>query len=97
MALGSAYCPNPVIKNAVMQLDIWDHARSEPVSSFSWGADTLVAVRFNPAEPDILASCASDRSLALYDLRHSTPIRKIVMQVGLTYGLKLNAGILLSS
>ena len=64
-----------------VQLDIWDHSRSEPVSSFSWGADTLVAVRFNPAEPDILASCASDRSLALYDLRHSTPIRKIVMQV----------------
>ena len=64
-----------------LQLDLWDHSRSEPISSFSWGADTLIAVRFNPAEPDILASCASDRSLALYDLRHSTPIRKLVMQV----------------
>ena len=65
----------------LLQLDIWDHARSEPVSTFSWGADTLIAVRFNPSEPDILASCASDRSLALYDLRHSSPIRKLVMQV----------------
>ena len=64
-----------------MQIDIWDHSRSEPVNSFAWGADTVTAVRFNPLEPDIFASCASDRSLALYDLRHSTPIRKLVMQV----------------
>lgn len=40
-----------------------------------------MSVRFNPAEPDLLASTASDRSLALYDLRSSTPVRKLVMQV----------------
>ena len=61
-------------------MDIWDHERSEPVSSFSWGADTVTALRFNPAEPDVLASAGSDRSVALYDLRSSTPIRKIIMQ-----------------
>lgn len=70
-----------ILEVYIVQLDIWEHNRSEPVSSISWGADTLIALRFNPAEPDILASCASDRSLALYDLRHSTPIRKLVMQV----------------
>lgn len=32
------------------------------------------------AEPDIFGSTGSDRSIALYDLRHNTPIRKIVMQ-----------------
>lgn len=32
------------------------------------------------AEADIFGSTGSDRSIALYDLRHSTPIRKIVMQ-----------------
>ena len=75
-----------------MQVDIWDHSRSEPVNSFAWGADTVTAVRFNPSEPDIFASCASDRSLALYDLRHSTPIRKLVMQVlSIAYGLTVSA------
>ncbi len=33
------------------------------------------------AEPDVFATTGSDRSIALYDLRTSTPIRKLVMQV----------------
>jgi hypothetical protein len=37
-------------------------------------------VRFNPAEPDVFATTGSDRGIALYDLRSSTPIRKLVMQ-----------------
>jgi hypothetical protein len=65
---------------APAQVDIWDHARSEPVASYAWGADAVTALRFNPAEPDVLASAGSDRSIALYDLRSGTPIRKIVMQ-----------------
>ncbi|KAK9814546.1 hypothetical protein WJX72_007699 [[Myrmecia] bisecta] len=62
------------------QVDIWDHTRSEPVNNFDWGADTVLTVRFNPAESDIFATTASDRSIALYDLRMATPIRKLVMQ-----------------
>ncbi|XP_074280839.1 uncharacterized protein LOC141605829 [Silene latifolia] len=62
------------------QLDIWDHNRSQPVNSFQWGVDTVVSVRFNPGEPNILASSGSDRSIAIYDLRLSTPARKIIMQ-----------------
>lgn len=65
-----------------VQVDIWDHERSEPVTELSWGSDTVTAVRFNPAEADLLASAGSDRSVALHDLRSSTPIRKIIMQVG---------------
>ncbi|EIE25085.1 WD40 repeat-like protein [Coccomyxa subellipsoidea C-169] len=65
---------------AGQQVDVWDHERSEPVSTFSWGSDSVTSVRFNPAEPDLLASAGSDRSIALYDLRSSTPIRKIIMQ-----------------
>ena len=63
-----------------VQLEVWDLSRSAPLSRFQWGVDTLQTVRFNPAEPDLLASTASDRSLVLYDLRSSTPIRKLVMQ-----------------
>lgn len=36
------------------QVDIWDHERSEPVNSFTWGADSIMSVRFNPVSPDKL-------------------------------------------
>jgi len=65
---------------ASAQLDVWDHMRSEPVQTFAWGADTVTSVRFNPAEAQVLATTASDRSLALYDLRMGNPLRKLVMQ-----------------
>jgi WD repeat and SOF domain-containing protein 1 len=29
-------------------VELWDHGRSEPISSFNWGSDSVVAVRFNP-------------------------------------------------
>ena len=32
------------------------------------------------AEPDVMATAGSDRSIALYALRTSTPIRKLIMQ-----------------
>uniref|UniRef100_A0A1D1Y1F6 DDB1- and CUL4-associated factor 13 n=1 Tax=Anthurium amnicola TaxID=1678845 RepID=A0A1D1Y1F6_9ARAE len=62
------------------QVDIWDHNRSEPVCSFEWGNDTVVSVRFNPGEPNLLATSASDRSITLYDLRMSSPARKLIMK-----------------
>jgi WD repeat and SOF domain-containing protein 1 len=62
------------------QLDIWNHNRSQPVNSFSWGSDTVISVRFNPGEPNLLATSASDRSIAIYDLRMSSPARKVIMQ-----------------
>lgn len=32
--------------------------RSAPEQSYQWGTDTVVSVRFNPGEPDILATSA---------------------------------------
>ena len=61
-------------------VEVWDHDRSEPIHTFSWGSDTVISVRFNPAEADVFATTGSDRSIALYDLRISTPVRKLVMQ-----------------
>ncbi|KAL2931389.1 DDB1- and CUL4-associated factor 13 [Bienertia sinuspersici] len=63
------------------RLDVWDHNRSQPVNSFEWGVDTVVSVRFNPGEPNLLATSGSDRSIAIYDLRLSAPARKVIMQV----------------
>ena len=62
------------------QVDVWDHERTVPIHTFTWGSDTVLSVRFNPAEADIFSTCGSDRSIALYDLRISTPVRKLVMQ-----------------
>ncbi|GAB4846482.1 hypothetical protein Ancab_025487 [Ancistrocladus abbreviatus] len=61
------------------RVDIWDHNRSQPINSFEWGTSTIVSVRFNPGEPNVLATSGSDRSIALYDLRLSSPARKIIM------------------
>ncbi|KAG2394424.1 Guanine nucleotide-binding protein [Vigna angularis] len=61
------------------QVDIWNHNRSQPINSFEWGTDTVISVRFNPGEPNILATSASDRSIILYDLRMASPVRKMIM------------------
>ena len=39
-------------------VDIWDHSRSEPISTYSWGADSVLSVRFNPVSVHI-CSCLS--------------------------------------
>lgn len=32
--------------------------RSQPVNTFDWGNDTTISVRFNPGEPNVLATSA---------------------------------------
>lgn len=32
--------------------------RSQPINTFEWGKDTAISVRFNPAEPNVLATSA---------------------------------------
>ena len=60
-------------------VDVWDYTRSEPVHSYSWGAETVTSVRFNPADASLFASTANDRGVALYDLRADSPLRKVIM------------------
>ncbi|PKA66419.1 Guanine nucleotide-binding protein subunit beta-1 [Apostasia shenzhenica] len=62
------------------QVDIWDHNRSEPVNTFKWGNDTVISVRFNPGHPDLLVTSSSDRGIILYDLRVSSPARKLILK-----------------
>ncbi|XP_051792050.1 DDB1- and CUL4-associated factor 13 [Erpetoichthys calabaricus] len=63
------------------QVDIWDEHRSSPIRSFSWGADSITSVKFNPSETHVLASCASDRSIIIYDMRQATPLKKVIMDM----------------
>lgn len=60
-------------------IELWDHARSTPVNTFQWGAETITHVRFNKTETNIMSSCGSDRTVILYDIRTSSPISKSVM------------------
>ncbi|XP_044259546.1 DDB1- and CUL4-associated factor 13 [Tribolium madens] len=60
---------------------IWEETRNEPVKTFEWGIDSLHDIAFNPIETNIIASCASDRSIILYDTRDSEPLRKVVMKL----------------
>ncbi|KAL5573574.1 hypothetical protein UlMin_023171 [Ulmus minor] len=59
---------------------IWNHNRSAPEKTFEWGTDTVVSVRFNPGQPNVLATTATDRSIVLYDLRMSSEVTKIIMR-----------------
>jgi len=58
---------------------VWDHARSSPIQSFSWGCDAISCVRYNPAEHSLLASTGSDRAVTLFDTREGAAMRKAVM------------------
>jgi len=62
-----------------VDVQVWDPQRSEPVTTLTWGSESVSSVRFNPIEHHVLASCASDRSVVLHDLRSSTAIRKLVL------------------
>lgn len=63
------------------EVAIWDPSRAEALQTFSWGADTVNCVRFNQAEHSLLASCSTDRSLMLHDLRTSTTISKVLLKM----------------
>jgi hypothetical protein len=51
----------------------WVHVLDERI-------DTVISIWFNPAEKDIFATTASDRSIVLYDLRMVSPLNKLIMQ-----------------
>jgi WD repeat and SOF domain-containing protein 1 len=60
-------------------VQLWDSTRDAPLHSYKWGADSVVSVKFNPAEACLLGSTDSDRGVCLYDLRASQPMRKFLL------------------
>lgn len=62
---------------------VWDYQRSEPTSTLVWNdtsPDSFLTCSFNPVEHDLLAATASDRSMAFFDLRAKTAVRKMTMK-----------------
>jgi len=66
---------------AASEVHIWDEQRGSPVQTFSWGSDSVMHLRFNPIETEVLGLCATDRSIQLYDVRSETSIRKVVLEM----------------
>lgn len=80
-AIDHSWEREPIFATAGQSVDIWNANRSMPTHSFNWGVDTIYSVRWNPAQTNIVASTAADRSIGLYDVRLQSPVRKLVLQM----------------
>lgn len=60
-------------------MQIWSYERTKPVTTFEWGADSILQIKYNPSEHNLLAGTGIDCSIALYDLRGETPLNKIFL------------------
>ncbi|XP_012276679.1 DDB1- and CUL4-associated factor 13 [Orussus abietinus] len=60
---------------------LWEETRNEPIRTFQWGVDSLHDVKFNLVQSNLLAACASDRGIILYDIRETGPLRKVIMKL----------------
>lgn len=71
----------PMYATTGERVDIWDETHLEPIKSYSWGIDSHYAVKFSPVEQYLLASCAADRAVMLFDMRQSVPLRKVILEM----------------
>lgn len=73
----------PTFAAASSVVSIYDTARTSgaPVQSLVWPSaiDTINYVSFNQVETSILASCATDRAVILYDVRTNSPLHRTVL------------------
>jgi WD repeat and SOF domain-containing protein 1 len=61
--------------------DLERHTAPPEVLKWPTSTDTITTVAFNQTETSILASCATDRSIVLYDLRTSMPLAKTILNL----------------
>ncbi|KAF2259474.1 WD40 repeat-like protein [Lojkania enalia] len=77
----------PSFAAASSNISVYDVSRASgtPVQKLNWPSaiDTINAVSFNQTETSILASCATDRAVILYDLRTNSPLHRNVLTFAL--------------
>ncbi|XP_033326427.2 DDB1- and CUL4-associated factor 13 [Megalopta genalis] len=71
----------PIFATCGEVCQLWEETRNEPIRTFRWGVDGLNDIKYNPVQSNLLATCASDRSIILYDTRETGPLRKITMKL----------------
>ncbi|EMC95643.1 hypothetical protein BAUCODRAFT_122947 [Baudoinia panamericana UAMH 10762] len=73
----------PVFAVSSANISLYDLTRpsSTPTQTLAWptSIDTITAISLNQTETSILASCATDRSLVLYDLRTASPLHRSIL------------------
>ncbi|ESO12324.1 hypothetical protein HELRODRAFT_63203 [Helobdella robusta] len=69
-----------VFSTCGQQIDVWDEEKVEPVRTYK-DNNTSVSIKFNQSETNYLLSTLTDRSVALFDIRHPFVIRKVVMKM----------------
>ncbi|XP_025092571.1 DDB1- and CUL4-associated factor 13-like [Pomacea canaliculata] len=62
-------------------VDVWVDQKTEPHRSFAWGVESVHHVKFNPIETYLLGAAAHDRTIILYDMRGSAPLRKVLLKM----------------
>ena len=66
-------------------ISVYDLSRSSttPLQTLHWPTsdNTINALSFNQIETSIIASCATDRSMILFDLRTSSPLSKTILSM----------------
>ncbi|EQK97440.1 hypothetical protein G6O67_000196 [Ophiocordyceps sinensis] len=60
--------------------DLERHTAAPETLHWPTSTDTITDVAFNPVETSVLASCSTDRSVVIYDLRTSTPVTKTTLK-----------------
>nr|CAG4650922.1 EOG090X04WU [Simocephalus serrulatus]SVE94196.1 EOG090X04WU [Simocephalus serrulatus] len=71
----------PILATCGEACNLWENTRAQPIKTFQWGVDSLQSVKFNQVEENVLAACGSDRSIILYDMRESVPLRKVILKM----------------
>lgn len=68
-----------VSSSTISIYDLERHTAAPEVLHWPTSTDTITNVAFNSVETSVLASCANDRSIVIYDLRTSMPVTKTVL------------------
>ncbi|KAF2403173.1 WD40 repeat-like protein [Trichodelitschia bisporula] len=70
-----------VAANSAIHIHDTTRPGSAPSTTIAWptAVDTISHLTLNQTETSILASCASDRSITLYDLRTNSPLHRTVL------------------
>lgn len=73
--------PNFAASSSVISIYDLSRSAATPLQTLHWptSTDTINTLAFNQIETSILASCATDRSIVLYDLRTSSPLSKVTL------------------
>ena len=61
-------------------VNIWNYERNSPIQTFKNVKDGFLKVKFNCSESNILLSTGYDRSITLYDLRTSNPLKSLTLK-----------------